>query len=128
MSVLAVSEPHAVHAFSRQLEITDLARFSGISNVIDADAGFVGNIGGKISIEIRTLLILNQNIAGDLHLVGMRIGWMRHLAHHFWIRRISRIHDAERHRRSSEMSNVDVATILEQLHAVAMTVQIMMAD
>jgi hypothetical protein len=48
-----------VHAFSGQFEITDLTRFSWIGNVIDADAGFVGNIGGKISIKIRALLILD---------------------------------------------------------------------
>src|ERR671914_2111628 len=58
MSVLAVGEPHAVHPFSRELEITDLARFSGISNVIDAYAGFVGNIGGENFFEVRALLIL----------------------------------------------------------------------
>ena len=73
-------------------------------------------------------MILNQNVAGNLHLVRVRVGRMRHLSHDSRIGRVGRIDDAERHRRSAEMRYIDVSTILEQLHAVAMAIEIMVAD
>ena len=126
--VLAVGEPHAVHAFSGEFETADLARLGGIFDAVDLDAGFVGCARRQVPIEIRPLLILDQDIAGDLDFVRVRVGRMRHLRDHAWIARIGHVDDAQRHRRSAEMSQVNVTSLLQHLHAVAVTVQIMMAD
>jgi len=53
---------------------------------------------------------------------------MGHLRDQARLGRIGDIENAERHRRSTEVRQVNIAAMLHQLHAVAMAVQIVMAD
>jgi hypothetical protein len=101
-----------VHALAGKLQVADLARFVGLLDRIDADARLVRHAGGDGFVEVRTLLILNEYIAGDLDLVRVGIRRVRHLPDHARILRVGGIDDRERHRRGAEMRDVDVAPLL----------------
>ena len=85
MRVLAIGEPHAVHAFPWETQVADLARLRRISNTIDPNACFVRHTRRDRFVKIGALLILNHDIARDLHFVRVGIIGMRHLPHDFRI-------------------------------------------
>src|SRR5215472_15576771 len=85
MGVLAVREPHAMHALAGDFHITDLPRFGWVLNAVDSYARLVGNAGADGLVKVGPLLILNHDMAGDLHFVGMRVVRMGHLFYDSWI-------------------------------------------
>ena len=79
MGILAVGEPHAMHAFAGKLEITDLAWLGGFLDAVNFDPRFVGHAGRNRLIEVRPLLVLDQDVAGDLHFMRVGVGRVGHL-------------------------------------------------
>src|SRR5262245_17168805 len=49
---------------------------------------------------------------------------MRHLPYNFRIRRIARIYNGERHGRGAEVGKIEIASVFEQLHPVAVAIEI----
>ena len=95
---------------------------------INFDARLIGHAGGNRFVEVGPFLILNQNVADDLHLMRMGIIRMRHLGDQTRLARVGDVENAQRHRRGAKVRQIDIAPMFDELHAVAMTVQVMMAD
>ncbi len=53
---------------------------------------------------------------------------MRDLPHHARIGRVGDVDDAERHRRCPQVRQVHVPSLFEQLHAVTVTIKVVMTD
>ena len=117
-----------MHALARQFQIPDLARLGRILDAVNFDPRLVGHAIGDRLVEIGPFLVLNQNVADDLHLMGVGIRRVGHLGDQTRLGGIGDVENAQRHRRSAKMSQINVAAMLEQLHAIAMAVQIVMAD
>src|SRR5262249_50965045 len=60
MGVLAVGEPHAVHAFPGDPHITDLAWLCRILNAVDPNTGLIRHTRRNRLVKIGALLVLNR--------------------------------------------------------------------
>ena len=80
VGVSAVAEPHAMHAFARQLQTSDLARLGRILDAINFNTRFIRHAIGDRLVEVGPFLVLDQNVADDLHLMGVGIRRVGHLS------------------------------------------------
>jgi len=127
MGVGSLAKPCSVDATHGNRVKGNLFRIGGIVNVVHIEArhGLFGTAPRNIGDEFA---VLNQRVANDLHLVVVGIGRMGNLADQARILWIGNIQNRQGHFACPHMGNVGVLAVLDNLHPIATSIQIVMAD
>jgi hypothetical protein len=116
MDVATVGEPHAVDTLFANRKVGDLARLARPTDVVHDDAGSFRLAGAD------ALLVLDQQIAGELDLVGVGVGGCWELLKQAGVARIGDVDD--RHADAGHVADVEGVAVAHDLAAIAVAAEI----
>ena len=120
---IAAAEPHdPVHARAGRVEVSDPAQLERVRYVVDDEPV------AESLAAAEALLVHEQQTARELHLVGVRSCRRRDLGDHVRVGRVGDVQHRGAHAGAAEMADVEGVAVAHDLHAVALGVEIGVAE